>query len=145
MRPSKIVFLVLVALVGLNLTGSAQQSLSISDGTAQGLSATTLSITMDATGEVQGYVLAIAYDDAQATATGLAPAGAAENAELIVAEILGGGVTLGLVMDAEPPYGGQSIAAGSGVTIATLTMTARAIWFVGCRTLGLWHRDASAK
>jgi len=123
MRPSKIVFLVLVALVGLNLTGSAQQSLSISDGTAQGLSATTLSITMDATGEVQGYVLAIAYDDAQATATGLAPAGAAENAELIVAEILGGGVTLGLVMDAEPPYGGQSIAAGSGVTIATLTMT----------------------
>ena len=123
MRPISIVFLVIFALLGLNLTGSAQQSLSISDGSTQGLSSETLAITLDATADVQGYVLAIAFDDTLLTASDLQPAGAAENAELVVAEILTGGVTLGVVMDSEPPYGDAPIPAGNGTTIATLTVT----------------------
>ena len=85
MRPISIVFLVIFALLGLNLTGAAQQSLSISDGSTQGLSSETLTITLDATADVQGYVLAIAFDDTLLTASDLQPAGAAENAELVVA------------------------------------------------------------
>ena len=101
MRPSKLVFLVLIALLGFNLTGSAQQSLSISDATAQGLSSVTMNITMDADDPVQAYVLAIGYDEGLATATGLEPQGAAASAELQAPEILTGGVTLGVVMDVE--------------------------------------------
>jgi hypothetical protein len=123
MRPISIVFLVIFALLGLTLTGSAQQSLSISDGSTQGLASETLTITLDATADVQGYVLAIAFDDTLLTASDLQPAGAAENAELIVAEILTGGVTLGVVMDSAPPYGDAPIPAGNGTTIATLTVT----------------------
>ncbi|MEC9476276.1 MAG: hypothetical protein VX764_04485, partial [Planctomycetota bacterium] len=104
------------------MTSFAQQSLSIGDGSTQGLSSTTLTITMDATSDVQGYVLAIAYDESLATASDLSASGAAADAELIVPEILSGGVTLGIVMDAVEPYGGQSIAAGTGTTIAALTM-----------------------
>ncbi|MGE4633536.1 MAG: hypothetical protein AAEJ47_10915, partial [Planctomycetota bacterium] len=123
MRPSKIVFLVLIVLVGMNLTGYAQQSLSIGDGTTQGLASTTLTISMDATADVQGYVLAIAFDEGLLSASDLSPSGAAQGAELIVPEILIGGVTLGVVMDSEPPYGGESIPAGTGTAIAALTMT----------------------
>ncbi|MGE4603070.1 MAG: hypothetical protein AAEJ65_09215, partial [Planctomycetota bacterium] len=123
MRPISIVFLVIFALLGLTLTGSAQQSLSISDGSTQGLASETLTITLDATADVQGFVLAIAFDDTLLTASDLQPTGAAENAELIVAEILTGGVTLGVVMDSAPPYGDAPIPAGNGTTIATLTVT----------------------
>ncbi|MGE4618817.1 MAG: hypothetical protein AAEJ04_03295, partial [Planctomycetota bacterium] len=124
MRPRKLVILLAIALLGLNLTGYAQQSLSISDGSTQGLASTSLEISMNATAEVQGYVLAIAFDDSQASASDLAPSGAASAAELIVAEILSGGVTLGVVMDADAPYGDtSSIPAGNGTTIASLSMT----------------------
>ncbi|MGE4619071.1 MAG: hypothetical protein AAEJ04_04600 [Planctomycetota bacterium] len=102
---------------------SAQESLSIGDGTAEGLSPETLSITLDASIAVQGFVLAIGYNEDLVTASDLGVAGSASNAELIIAEVLTGGVTMGVIMDAEPPYEGQTITPGGGTLIAELTMT----------------------
>jgi len=106
---------------------SAQQSLTISDGSVLGLSSTSLSITMDATSDVQGFVLAIGYDDSMVTATDISTSGTAGSADLMVPEILPGGATLGVVMDSSPPFTGDTIPAGSGTEIATLQLTPKMV------------------
>ena len=115
--------LLLLLLTGLCGFVSAQETLSISDGSAVGLSSEDMDITMDASAPVQGFVLAIGYDGSIVTASDLAVAGSAADAELIFPEILTDGVTLGVIMDAEAPFEGQTIAPGVGVLIAVLTMT----------------------
>ncbi|PCJ14423.1 MAG: hypothetical protein COB10_04200 [Planctomycetota bacterium] len=115
--------LIIGMLLGACGFAAAQETLSISDGNSVGLSPEMLSITMDASFAVQGFVLAIGYDESLVTATDLAIAGSAEEAELIIPEVLAGGVTMGVIMDAEPPFEGQTIAPGGAILIAELTMT----------------------
>jgi hypothetical protein len=115
--------LIIGMLLGACGFAAAQETLSISDGNSVGLSPEILSITMDASFAVQGFVLAIGYDESLVTATDLATAGSAEDAELIIPEVLTGGVTMGVIMDAEPPFDGQTIAPGGAILIAELTMT----------------------
>ncbi|MDE0961147.1 MAG: hypothetical protein OSB09_10230, partial [Planctomycetota bacterium] len=106
---------------------SAQQSLTISDGSVLGLGGTSLSVSMDANLDVQGFVLAIGYDDSMVTATGIGTSGLASTADLMVPEILPGGATLGVVMDSSPPFTGATIPAGSGVEIATIELTPKVV------------------
>ena len=122
MRPLVLV-LTTVMLLLISGISTAQQSLTIGSTDVLGLSEISVSVTMDATADVQGFVLAIGYDDSLVTATGLAPTGEASSAELQVPEILTGGATLGVVMDANPPYGGSTISSGSGIEIAILSIT----------------------
>lgn len=127
MRPLTVSFSTLVLMLSLGSMVSAQQSLTISDGSVLGLSSTSLSITMDATSDVQGFVLAIGYDDSMVTATNISTSGAASTADLMVPEILPGGATLGVVMESSPPFSGNTIPAGSGTEIATIALTPKVV------------------
>ncbi|HIC22606.1 MAG TPA: hypothetical protein EYO84_04200, partial [Planctomycetes bacterium] len=103
----------------------AQNSLAITDGETAGLASETLGVLMDADNPVEGFVLAITYDDSSLTVSDVGPGEAtvAASAELIVPEILPGGFTLGVVIDATSPFDGQEIPTGTGQEIATFTMT----------------------
>ena len=111
-----------------------------SDGTQDSLdivsqaslsSAVTMNVNMTNSGPVQGYVLAIGYDNAlvEVTAVDAAGAATAAGAELVVGEIFHalGGFTLGCVLDATSPFAGQSIAAGAGQLIADFDVSVTAI------------------
>ena len=126
MRPLVLVQTTVMLLL-ISSISTAQQSLTLGSTDILGLTETTISVTLDATTDVQGFVLAIGYDDSLVTATGLSPAGAASSAELQVPEILTGGATLGVVMDANPPYSGSTIPSGTGIEIAILSITPKVV------------------
>lgn len=127
MKLQRNLLLWMLLLAGFCGTAAGQETLTIGDGTSVGLSPEVMSITMDASSAVQGFVLAIGYDESKVTADNLGTAGSAENAELIIPEVLTGGVTMGVIMDADPPYEGQTIAPGGAILIAELTMVPVAI------------------
>lgn len=80
-----------------------------------------VSIEMDCTGDVQGYVLAIAHDSASITLTDINISGSAAEAagaEFVVPGVGTDGGTLGVVLDFNAPYDGQSIASGANRQIA---------------------------
>ena len=122
---------IIVALVLSNsVFAGGGQSLNISSSSTQGLAPATLSISLDSTDPTEGFVIAVAYDDSMAAVTDLSTAGTATesaSAELIVPEILSGGFTLGVVVDSDPPFDGHAIPAGTGQSLATVTVTPMAI------------------
>lgn len=100
-----------------------QQSFTIADATTQGLSEFNTEVVLQSTGETQGYVLAIGFDSSVLNATNVSVEGSdVENigAELIAAEVLAEGLTLGVVLDAQSPFDGQVIPAGQA-TVGVLT------------------------
>lgn len=102
-----------------------QQSFTIADATTQGLSEFNTEVVLQSTGETQGYVLAIGFDSSVLNATNVSVEGSdVENigAELIAAEVLAEGLTLGVVLDAQSPFDGQVIPAGQA-TVGVLTFT----------------------
>ncbi|MEC9476954.1 MAG: hypothetical protein VX764_07960 [Planctomycetota bacterium] len=103
----------------------AQNSLTITDGETAGLAPETMSVLMDADVPVEGYVLAISYDNGLLAVSDILAGQATldAQAELVVPEALSGGFTLGVVVDAAAPFDGQEIPAGTGLEIATFTMT----------------------
>ena len=123
MRLGILIFSLLFCLFGFSLEVTAQQSLTVSDVSIQGLNPGTLAITMDADQEVEGYVLAITFDGLLVSASDFTPVGVSAQAELVVPEVFPSGVTLGVVMDAEPPFEGNTIPAGIDMIIANLTVT----------------------
>ncbi|MGE4633413.1 MAG: hypothetical protein AAEJ47_10280, partial [Planctomycetota bacterium] len=123
MRLGILIFSLLFCLFGFSLEVTAQQSLAVSDVSIQGLNPGTLAITMDADQEVEGYVLAITFDGLLVSASDFTPVGVSAQAELVVPEVFPSGVTLGVVMDAEPPFEGNTIPAGIDTIIANLTVT----------------------
>ncbi|MAW77650.1 MAG: hypothetical protein CMJ95_09760, partial [Planctomycetes bacterium] len=75
-------------------------------------------------------MVAVAYDDSQTTVSDISTAGTAtesNSAELVVTEILTGGFTIGVVLDAEDPFDGHTIPAGTGQTLANITVTPGAV------------------
>ncbi|HIA27290.1 MAG TPA: hypothetical protein EYN79_04095 [Planctomycetes bacterium] len=118
-----LVFLLLLA-VGSGSV-SAQNALTITDGSAEGLSSSALSVLMDADAPVEGYVLAITFDTGLLSVSDveIGSATSSAGAELIAPEILAGGFTLGVVLDFEDPFGGQTIPAGTGLEIASFSIT----------------------
>lgn len=107
----------------------AQNSLTITDGETAGLAPETLSVLMEADSPVEGYVLAISYDTGLLTVSDILAGQATidADAELVVPEALTGGFTLGVVIDAAAPFDGQEIPAGSGLEIATFTMSPQSL------------------
>ena len=106
------------------------QSLNVSSTSTLGLAPANLNLSLDSTADTEGFVVAVGYDDSLVTVSDLTTASTvteSSGAELVVAEILSGGFTLGVVMDAEAPFDGHTIAAGSGLIIATITVTPAAI------------------
>ncbi|MEM7260569.1 MAG: hypothetical protein AAF488_01170 [Planctomycetota bacterium] len=105
-------------------------ALFIPSGICEGLAPLTLTIEMDNTGgEVQGFALAIGYNRDHLEALAIDIAGTeteALGAELVVGELFPaeGGVTLGVVLDAVPPFDGQTFPIGTSHPIANLTLQA---------------------
>ena len=106
---------------------SAQHSLTVGSDDTQGFSSRVLPVTMTSTAATEGFVLAIAFDGALVTIDDVSVNGTATEAagaELVVSEILPNqGATLGVVLDAAAPFDGQTIAAGTDITLATITVT----------------------
>ncbi|HIA26663.1 MAG TPA: hypothetical protein EYN79_00850 [Planctomycetes bacterium] len=102
---------------------AAQQSIDIDDGSITGFGGTSLGISMSTTVPVEGFVLAISFDSALLSATDVSTKGIALSAELQVPEIFSNGATLGVVMDSESPFDGQTIPVGGGEQIASLSLT----------------------
>jgi len=104
-----------IGVAALLLAGGAHaQGKSLAIGSVEG-SAATVPITMTSDEPIEGFVLSVAFDTTKITATDVRVAGAAAAAELVVPEILPEGFTLGVIMDFEPPYGGQTIPAGTAL------------------------------
>ena len=102
-----------------------QQSLTIADATTQGLSAFNTEVVLQSTGDTQGYVLAIGFDPSVLTATNVSVEGSdveSIGAELIAAEVLTEGMTLGVVLDAQSPFDGQVIPPGQS-SVGVLSFT----------------------
>ncbi|MDC0853023.1 hypothetical protein OAP77_01585 [Planctomycetota bacterium] len=106
---------------------TGQQSLTIADATTQGLSGFSTEVVLQSDSETQGYVLAIGFDSALLNATNVTVEGsdvASIGAELIAAEILQSGLTLGVVLDAQSPFDGQVIPPGqSSLGVLTFSPT----------------------
>jgi hypothetical protein len=103
------------------------KSLSIGSPTVTGANVA-MQVTMSSDTPVEGFVLSVALDPNLA-ATNVRGAGAtiANNAELVVAEILSGGFTLGVIMDFDEPYDGQTIPAGTNILIAEADLVANLV------------------
>jgi len=72
-------------------------------------------------GDTQGFVLSISHNSAVVTLVDInidGTATEAAGAEFVVDNILAGGGTLGVVLDFNAPFDGQTIAAGQGIHIA---------------------------
>ncbi len=119
----------LAAVLCLGLSGGpllAQQSVTIEDATAAGLESVDIGVLLTNDDDVEGFVLAIGYDTDKVSVTDAGVDGTVTDsvgAELVVAEIFEsqGGFTLGVVLDATPPFLGQTIAPGSNQEIANFT------------------------
>ncbi len=90
----------------------------------QGLGSAAFGVEMTNDQEVEGFVVAISYDNSAVAITDLSIGGTvtdSSGAELVVPEILGSGFTLGVVLDAAAPFDAQKIAVGSNQSIANFT------------------------
>jgi hypothetical protein len=103
----------------------AQQSMDIvGTGSVAGTGSASFGIEMTTTAPVEGYVVAISYDNSAVAITSVGIAGsvaASVGAELVVPEILATGFTLGVVLDASAPFLGQTIPAGPDQNIGSFT------------------------
>ncbi|MEC9476219.1 MAG: hypothetical protein VX764_04195 [Planctomycetota bacterium] len=110
----------------LALPAGAQQSFTIADANTQGFSSFQTTVSLNSDSGTQGYVLAIAVDGTLLEVTDVTVEGTdveSVGVELAVGEIVPGGFTFGVILDALSPYEGQEIPAGSGTTIANLSLS----------------------
>ncbi|MGB1810348.1 MAG: hypothetical protein ACPHQT_08730 [Planctomycetota bacterium] len=104
--------------------GGASFTISGGGVTVQGTGSADFGIDMDSPSDIEGFVIAVSFDDSLVAVTDVSTAGTvteSSNAELVVPEILSGGFTLGCVLDAAAPFDGQTIAAGSGLRLMNFT------------------------
>jgi len=83
----------------------------------------------NSSGAVQGFVLAVAHDSAVVTLMGitLGAETLAAGAELVVPEVYSNGGTLGVVLDFESPFEGQTIPTGDDNHIASFTYSSNSV------------------
>ena len=89
--------------------------------TVSGLGSANFGVSADATADLQGYVVALGSDPTLITIQDLGISGTSaetEGAELVVGEIFSDGFTLGVVLDAEPPFDGHIIPSGIDIALA---------------------------
>lgn len=114
--------------LGVSARAGAQQSLTIGNAVVQGLTVSTVTVSLTSTAPTEGFVLAIGYDTSQISVTDIDISAlvAARPAELVVGEVFdaAGGATLGVVLDANAPFAGQTLPAGANQVIAQLEVMA---------------------
>jgi hypothetical protein len=96
----------------------------VGTGNVAGTGSATFGIEMTTTAPVEGYVIAVSYDNTDVAITNVTTAGsvaASAGAELVVPEVLATGFTLGVVLDAAAPFLGQTIPAGANQNIGSFT------------------------
>ena len=124
--------LIIIGVVALGMlstsvmAGDPNASFSITGGavTVQGTGSADFGVEMHSPSDIEGFVIAVSFDDSLVTVTDVSTAGTvteSSNAELVVPEIFSGGFTLGCVVDAAAPFDGQTIAAGSGLRLLNFT------------------------
>ena len=109
---------------GVMAGGGYSFSISGSGATVQGTGSADFGVDMDSTTDIEGFVVALSFDDSLVTVTDVSTAGTiteSANAELVVPEIFTGGFTVGCVLDAAAPFDGQVIAAGNGLRLLNFT------------------------
>ena len=113
--------LFVVTIFGLASSAIAQDSLSLGDGQIAGLGSDTVGVSLTNGSPVEGFILAIGYDTSLISVLEVSIAGTVTEsvgAELVIPEIFDdqGGFTLGVVLDFQAPFGGQTIVAGAGLS-----------------------------
>ncbi|MEM7163910.1 MAG: hypothetical protein AAF581_00515 [Planctomycetota bacterium] len=119
MRRSVLLPLLLLTCLAVPFGAFGQQDLTIGTGSVSGLMSTTVDVTMTTTAPTQGFVLAVGYDTSKISITSFDPSAAvlAAPAELVASSNFDatGGATLGVVLDSNSPFAGQTLAAGTTV------------------------------
>lgn len=110
-------------------TAEAQHTLEIADASAAGFQPETVDVLLSSPGETEGFVLSITFDPSLISVSDVGVEGTVTEdvgAELVVPEIFAatGGFTLGVVLDASPPFAGQTIAPATSDAIANFAVTA---------------------
>ena len=120
--------LVFCGMLGSTSAFAGGNSLTIGNGSATGLESGTVDVTMDASSDVEGFVLAIGFDTSLISVTNIEIIGDASASlpELVAPELfdVAGGATLGVVLETDGVDAlGHVIPAGSGLSIARLTIS----------------------
>lgn len=105
-------------------------ALAIPDVTGSGFVPATMNVVMWNVEPVQGFVIAIEHSSSvEVIAVDVSGVATAAGAELVVGEIFPGesGFTLGVVLDASPPFDGQTIPPGSIEEIAEFVVQPLAV------------------
>ena len=105
------------------------QSMNLSNASTQGTASTNMTLSLDASAPVEGYVSAVEFDGSQCAVSDISQGSAtiSANAELFIPEIFANGFTVGCVVDASAPFDGNSIAPGAGLALATIEITPTAL------------------
>ncbi len=119
---SLVVAIFVVGFSTMGVAGSgADATLTVESVSAPSNGGSAARVLMDSMGDVQGFVLSIQHDPAMITLSGVDVTGTATElagAEFVVPNMYADGGTLGVVLDFNAPYDGQSIAAGGDIHIA---------------------------
>ena len=113
---------------GITLAGGGQ-SLSLSNASTQGTAPASMGLSLDATGQTEGFVAAVAFDGSLCAVTDISSGSATDSAgaELFISEIFADGFTIGCVVDASAPFEGNTISPGSGLALASIEITPTAL------------------
>ena len=105
------------------------QSMNLSNASTQGTASTNMTLSLDASAPVEGYVSAVEFDGSQCAVSDISQGSAtiSANAELFIPEIFANGFTVGCVVDSSAPFDGNSIAPGAGLALATIEITPTAL------------------
>ncbi|NRA75347.1 MAG: hypothetical protein HRU16_05340, partial [Planctomycetes bacterium] len=119
---SAFVVMLLVCCASLVLAGGGDtSSYTAGNHSSPSTGGSTAAIMMDSSADCQGYVICITHDGSVVTLDSIGITGTAASAagaEFVVANEYANSGTLGVVLDFNSPFDGQTIAAGSGIHIA---------------------------
>ena len=115
-------FCTLLVCLCVSQTGWGQNSLTIGQGSAPSGEVADIPLSLSTDADAQGFIMALQWDGAAATATALVVNDAAgeplATAGLVVSRVEGSLIVLSVVMDVDG-MGGEAIAAGQDITVAT--------------------------
>ena len=126
--------LIMISVMPGSLIAGGGNSFSVVGGGAvvQGAGSATFGVTMTSDADIQGFVVSVSFDNSSVSVTDLSTTGTvteSAGAELVVPEIheIGGGFTLGCVLDAAAPFDGQTISSGPNQLLMEFTVQSNLI------------------
>ena len=115
--------MVAVILLSTGVSLSAQNSLSFDSTIVDDFVGASSTLTVDSDQPIESIFLAFSYDPTLAIPADIDAIGPAEMAEGLFVNVLpgSGGIVLGLIVDAEPPFDGQTIPEGASQDLLQVT------------------------